>query len=59
MESGLSGRHRDRNGEISRKHGNTLVATLREIYGSSFASEHAETDKLSEVLADMNEPTAI
>lgn len=28
---------------------------LRKIYGPSFASEHAETDKLSEVLSDMNE----
>lgn len=26
---GLNGRHRDKNGEISRKHGNTLVRTLR------------------------------
>jgi hypothetical protein len=26
-------RHRDKNGEISRKHGNTLVGTLRKTYG--------------------------
>jgi hypothetical protein len=32
-EPGLDGRHRDKNGEISKKHGNTLVSTLRKIYG--------------------------
>jgi hypothetical protein len=26
-------RHRDKNGEMSRKHGNTLVRTLRKHYG--------------------------
>jgi len=30
---GLDGRHSDKNGEISSKHGNTLVSTLRKIYG--------------------------
>ena len=49
-EPGLDDRHRDKDGEISRKHGNTLVRTLRQIYGASFASGFAETDKLSEVL---------
>ena len=29
-------RHRDKNGEISRKHGNTLVGTLRKHYGAHF-----------------------
>jgi hypothetical protein len=27
-------RHRDKDGEISRKHGNTLIGTLRKHYGS-------------------------
>jgi hypothetical protein len=54
-EPGLDDRHRDKDGEISRKHGNTLVRTLRQIYGASFASGFAETDKLSEVLR--REPT--
>jgi hypothetical protein len=31
----IDDRHRDKNGEISRKHGNTLVSTLRRIYGPS------------------------
>jgi hypothetical protein len=55
MESGLNGRHRDKDGEISRKHGNTLVSTLRKIYGPSFAAEYLESAKLSEVLADLKE----
>jgi hypothetical protein len=57
MESGLNGRHRDKDGEISRKHGNTLVSTLRKIYGLSFAAEHSDTAKLSDVLADLKEDT--
>jgi hypothetical protein len=32
-QPGLDSRHRDKNGEISKKHGNTLVGTLRKIYG--------------------------
>lgn len=32
-QPGLNGRHRDKNGEISRKHGNTLVRTLRKYMG--------------------------
>jgi hypothetical protein len=49
-ELGLDNRHRDKNGQISRKHGNTLVETLRKMYGSGFASKFRETDKLSDVL---------
>jgi hypothetical protein len=37
-ERGLDSRHRDKNGEISKKHGDTLVDTLRKIYGSTFAA---------------------
>ena len=54
-EPGLDGRHRDKNGEISRKHGNTLVRTLREIYGPNFAAPYPPTAKLSDVLHDMDE----
>ncbi len=52
---GLDSRHRDQNGEISHKHGNTLVGTLRKIYGQSFAAGYPETVKLSEVLHQLNE----
>jgi hypothetical protein len=37
QQPGLDNRHRDKNGEISRKHGNTLIRTLRETYGHGFA----------------------
>lgn len=49
-ESGLDDRHRDKDGEISRKHGNTLVRTLRRMYGNGFATGFADMDKLSDVL---------
>jgi hypothetical protein len=51
---GLDGRHRDKNGEISSKHGDTLVRTLRKIYGQGFAAGYPETAKLSEVLLQLN-----
>ena len=54
-QPGLHGRHRAKNGEISRKHGNTMVRTLRTIYGSSFAKGARDDEKLSEVLAEMDE----
>ena len=56
-EPGLDNRHRDKDGEISRKHGNTLVRTLRKIYGAGFAPRFKDTDKLSDVLKRTNEPT--
>jgi len=56
-EPGLDNRHRDKNGEISRKHGNTLVRTLREIYGADFAKAFPETKKLSDVLQTLDEPS--
>ena len=49
-QRGLDDRHRDKDGEISRKHGNTLVRTLRRIYGPNFASGFADTDTLVYVL---------
>lgn len=52
---GLDNRHRDKDGEISHKHGNTLVRTLRKIYGKGFAAGYPETEKLSEVLLQLNE----
>lgn len=32
MADGLDGRHRDKNGRISEKHGNTKMKTLKPIY---------------------------
>jgi hypothetical protein len=54
-EQGLDNRHRDKNGQISHKHGNTLVSTLRGIYGPSFAAGYPATEKLSDVLEHLNE----
>ena len=54
-QPGLDRRHRDKNGEISRKHGNTLVGTLRKIYGPGFAMGQPEHATLSGVLAVMDE----
>ena len=57
QQPSLHGRHRDKNGEISRKHGNTLVSTLRKIYGTSFGPGAQPGQKLSAVLVDMDEPS--
>jgi hypothetical protein len=46
-----------KNGEISRKHGNTLVGTLRKLYGQHFAPGFPETAKLSDVLQQLDEPS--
>lgn len=35
--NGFDGRHRDQDGRISEKHGNTRIDTLRETYGDNFA----------------------
>jgi len=52
---GLDRRRRNMDGEISGKHGNTLIRTLRKVYGQSFAAGYPETEKLSEVLLKLNE----
>ena len=54
-QPGLDHRHRDKDGEISKKHGNTLVQTLRKIYGHTFAAGQPETAKLSNVLQSLND----
>ena len=51
-EPGLDGRHRDQDGRIEKKHGNTLVGTLRETYGDDFAKDHRADKKLENVLKD-------
>src|ERR1700716_772390 len=54
-KAGLDNRHRNKDGEISHKHGNTLIRTLRKVYGQCFAAGYPETEKLSEVLLKLNE----
>jgi hypothetical protein len=53
----IDARHRDRNGEIGRKHGNTLIRTLRKTYGAHFAEGCRDDEKLSDVLHKMDEPS--
>ena len=53
----ITARRRHKHGEIGRKHGNTLVGTLRKTYGERFAPGCAETAKLSNVLKKMDEPS--
>ena len=54
-KAGLDNRHRDKDGEISGKHGNTLIRTLRKVYGQNFAAGYPETEKLREALFKLNE----
>ena len=56
-QPGLDQRHRDKNGEISRKHGNTLVGTLRRTHGEDFAHGFRDNDKLADVLHALDEPS--
>jgi len=44
-------------GEIRRKHGNTLIRTLRKTYGSDFAKGCADDEQLSDILATLDEQT--
>lgn len=48
--SSFDGRRRNGNGQIYRKHGNTLIRTLREIYGENFAQGRRADMKLSTLL---------
>ena len=49
-EDGLDGRHRDKDGTIRQKSGNTLISTLRKEYGEHFAKGYPDSTKLSELL---------
>jgi hypothetical protein len=54
-KAGFDHRHRNHDGEISHKHGSTLIGTLRKIYGQGFAAGYPATEKLSEVLHQLND----
>jgi hypothetical protein len=49
-QPGLDGRHRDSDGEIRRKNGNTRVDSLRETYGDTFAKDYRGDMKLETLL---------
>lgn len=40
----------DENGRIHQKRGDTLISTLREIYGADFAQEHRSDMRLDSLL---------
>ena len=54
-KAGLDNRHSKHDGEISHKHGSTLVGTLRKIYGQGFAAGYPPTEQLSGVMPYLNE----
>ena len=54
-EQGRSSTIRKQDGEIGHKHGATPIGTLRKIYGQGFAAGYPPTDKLSDVLLNLNE----
>ena len=56
-QPGLGNRHRDKNGQIARKHGNTLISTLRQTYGQHFAPDFPADAKLVDVLHQLDEPS--
>jgi hypothetical protein len=60
-KAGLDSRHRNKDGEISHKHGNTLIRTLRKVYGQGFAAGYPENPEIERgsapVERDVTEPT--
>jgi hypothetical protein len=57
-EHSLDHHHRDKHGQLGQKHGDTLVSTLRSVYGQGFAAGYPGTTKLSDVLDQLN-PTSL
>lgn len=53
----IDARHRDKNGEISRRHGKTLIRTLRRTYGQGFAGAYGNKKKLGDVLHKLDGPS--
>jgi hypothetical protein len=51
--------YRDKDGEFSRTYGNTLIGTLRISYGSGFGKGCASNEKLSDVIAKLDEPSLL
>ncbi|QGM45613.1 hypothetical protein [Methylocystis heyeri] len=49
-QPGLDDRHRDKDGQIHRKRSDTLVGTLRKIYGEGFAKDFRSDAQLKTVL---------
>jgi len=47
-QPGLHGRHRNKDGEISRKYGKTLIRTLKRAYGAGFAQGATDDERPGE-----------
>ena len=47
--------YRDKDGELSRKHGNTLIGMLRIHYGLDLATGCSESDRLTDFLDQLDE----
>jgi hypothetical protein len=57
-QPGLDNRHRDANGQISRKHGNTKIETLRDTYGDKFA-QGVRSDMHLDTLLDLSDANSL
>lgn len=53
-QPGLDNRHRDKNGQIRRKNGNTKLATLREQYGTQIPADYSNGMHLDTLLEREN-----
>ena len=56
-QPGLDARHRNADGEISHKHGNTRIGTLRQTYGDDFNEGRRSDMKLSTLLNQDGAPS--
>ncbi len=53
----LDGRHRDKSGQIDRKHGNTRIGSLRKTYGPHFAQGRRKDMMLKTLLSESGSPS--
>jgi hypothetical protein len=56
QQPGLDGRHRDKDGRIAKKHGNSLIASIRLTY-PGFAPDEKGSAKLIDVLHRLDFPS--
>jgi hypothetical protein len=54
---GLDGRHRDKSGQIDKKHGRTKIGSLRKTYGAHFAKGHRSDMMLETLLKKTGTPS--
>ena len=53
----LDDRHRDKGGQIDKKHGNTRIGSLRKTYGDHFAEGRRKDMMLKTLLAESGSPS--